>query len=122
MPMLVKAGAILPLGPVTQYVDEHPDAPLTFNVYTGADGSFSLYEDDGVSNGYARGEFTRIPLSYNERTKTVTIGARSGQYKGMVGKRQFKVRFIKPGMSSAADFTLSDKAVDYDGQPVKVVQ
>jgi alpha-D-xyloside xylohydrolase len=122
MPMLVRAGAILPMGPVTQYVDEHPDAPLTLNVYTGADGSFSLYEDDGVSNGYARGEFTRIPLSYNERTRTVTIGARSGQYKGMVGKRQFKVRFIKPGMSSAADFTLSDKAVDYDGQAVKVVQ
>jgi alpha-D-xyloside xylohydrolase len=122
IPMLVKAGAIMPMGPVMQYVDEKPDAPLTLTVYTGANGSFSLYEDDGVSNGYARNEFTRIPLSYDDKTKTVTIGERSGQYKGMVGKRQFKVRFIKPGMSSAENFELSDKVVEYSGKAVKVVQ
>jgi alpha-D-xyloside xylohydrolase len=120
MPLLVKAGAILPLGPVTQYVDEKPDAPITLNIYTGADGKFSLYEDDGVSNAYMRNEFTRIPLSYNDKTGTVTIGERVGQYKGMVAKREFKVRFIKPGVSSSDNFDAADKTVSYEGKAVTV--
>ncbi|HEX5342856.1 MAG TPA: TIM-barrel domain-containing protein [Duganella sp.] len=118
MPVLVKAGAILPLGPVTQYVDEKPDAPITLNVYTGADGQFTLYEDDGVSNGYLRGEASRIPFSY--KNGVLTIGARTGQYKGMVAKRQFKVRFIKPGMSSTDNFDAADKVVSYEGKTITV--
>ncbi|MYM24821.1 DUF5110 domain-containing protein [Duganella sp. FT135W] len=118
MPVLVKAGAILPLGPVTQYVDEKPDAPITLNVYTGADGKFSLYEDDGVSNGYQRGEASRIPLSY--KNGVLTIGDRVGQYKGMVAKRQFNVRFIKPGVSSTDNFDAADKVVNYEGKSITV--
>jgi alpha-D-xyloside xylohydrolase len=118
MPVLVKAGAILPLGPVTQYVDEKPDAPLTLNVYTGADGQFTLYEDDGVSNGYLRGEASRIPFSY--KNGVLTIGARTGQYKGMVAKRQFKVRFIEPGVSSTDNFEAADKVVSYEGKTITV--
>ncbi|WP_343732211.1 TIM-barrel domain-containing protein [Duganella sp.] len=120
IPVLVKAGAILPVGPVTQYVDEKPDAPITLNIYTGADGKFSLYEDDGVSNAYLRGEFSRIPLSYNDKTGVVTIGDRTGQYKGMVAKRQFKVRFIKPGDSSTDNFDAADKVVSYEGKSITV--
>jgi alpha-D-xyloside xylohydrolase len=120
IPVLVKAGAILPMGPVTQYVDERPDAPLTLNVYTGADGSFSLYEDDGVTNAYARGEFSRIPLSYNDKTGTVTIGARAGQYKGMVARREFRVRFIKPGMSTSQALDDAQHVVSYEGKAITV--
>ncbi|MYN38669.1 DUF5110 domain-containing protein [Duganella sp. FT109W] len=120
MPVLVKAGAIVPVGPLTQYVDEKPDAPITLVVYTGADGKFSLYEDDGVSNAYLRGEASRIPLSYNDKTGVVTIGERAGQYKGMVAKRQFKIRFIKPGVSSTDNFDVADKTVSYEGKTVIV--
>ncbi len=120
MPVMIKAGAIVPMGPVMQYVDEKPDAPITLNVYTGANGSFSLYEDDGVTNAYTRGEFSRIPLAYDDKTGTVTIGARTGQYKGMVTKREFRVRFIKPGMSSADTLDASDKTVGYDGKAVTI--
>jgi alpha-D-xyloside xylohydrolase len=120
MPVLVKAGAIVPVGPLTQYVDEKPDAPITLVVYTGADGKFSLYEDDGVSNAYLRGEASRIPLSYNDKTGVVTIGERAGQYKGMVAKRQFKVRFIKPGVSSTDNFDVADRTVSYEGKTVTV--
>ena len=118
IPVLVRAGAIVPTGPVTQYVDEKPDAALTINVYTGADGKFSLYEDDGVTRAYERGEFSRIPLSYNDKTGVVTIGQRSGKYKGMVSARQFKVRFIKPGMSSADEG--EGKVVNYNGKAVTI--
>jgi len=120
MPVLVKAGAILPIGPTTQYVDQTPDAPLTINVYEGADGSFSLYEDDGVSNAYTRGEASRIPLSYNDKTGTLTLGQRSGAYKGMVAKRQFKVRFMKAGMASTGADQDAGKLVAYEGRAVTV--
>lgn len=120
IPLLVRAGAIVPLGPVMQYVDEQRDAPITFNVYTGANGKFSLYEDDGVTTAYTRGEASRIPVSYDDRSGTLTIGARTGQFKGMPATRQFKVRFIKAGMSSAANFELSDKVVAYEGKAITV--
>jgi alpha-D-xyloside xylohydrolase len=120
IPLLVKAGAILPLGPVTQYVDEHTDAPLTLNVYTGADGKFSLYEDDGLTKGYERGEFSRIAISYNDKTGTVSIGERAGKYPGMVQKRQFRIHFIKPGVSSADSLDVADKVVAYEGKALSV--
>ncbi|ESQ92306.1 glycoside hydrolase family 31 protein [Asticcacaulis benevestitus] len=119
IPLFVKAGSVVPIGPVTQYVDEKPDAPITINVYTGADGSFSFYEDDGVSNGYVRGEFSRIPLNYNDKTGELTIGARSGSYKGMVTNRTFRVRFVKAGVASTA-YDAFDKDVVYTGAAVVV--
>jgi alpha-D-xyloside xylohydrolase len=120
MPLFVKAGAIVPMGPVTQYVDEKPDAPLTLKVYTGADGKFSFYEDDGVTEDYQRGGYTRIPLSYNDKTGVLSIGAREGSYKGMVDKRTFRVHFVKPGVSSADTLDTADKEVSYEGKPVTV--
>lgn len=110
MPVFVKAGAIVPMGPVTQYVDEKPDAPLTVLVYTGADGSYSLYEDDGISNSYTAGQYTRIPFVYDDKRAEVTIGARAGGYTGMVTKRTFNIRFLKPG----------DRTVDFDAPAVPV--
>lgn len=119
LPLFVRAGAILPMGPVMQYVDEKPDAPLTINVYTGADGRYSLYEDDGVSNGYEKGKFTRIPFSYNDKTGELTIGARTGQYDKMVAARTFKVRFLKAG-DKTTDFDAPAISVAYSGNAVKV--
>lgn len=120
MPLFVKAGSVVTTGPVTQYVDEKPDAPIVVHVYAGANGSATLYEDDGVSNAYTRGEASRIPISYDDKAGLVTIGQRSGQYKGMPLKREFKVRVIRPGVSTAADMDASDKSVAYDGKPVTI--
>jgi len=120
IPVLVRAGAILPLGPVTQYVDQRPDAPIRLNVYVGADGKFSLYEDDGVTNAYARGEYSRIPMNYNDRSGTLTIGARSGKYNGMVAQRQFQVHFIKAGMPSAETRDADGQMVSYDGKAITI--
>lgn len=120
IPLFVRAGSIVPTGPVTQYVDEHPDAPLTLVVYTGSDGRFSLYEDDGVTNGYQRGAFARIPLSYDDKTGTLTIGARTGSYNGMVANRTFKVKFVKPGVATAGGLDSVDKEVAYHGGTVIV--
>jgi alpha-D-xyloside xylohydrolase len=120
MPLYVKAGSVVPMGPVIQYVDEKPDAPLTFTVYTGADGSFSLYEDDGVTNAYTRGEASRIPLTWNDKTGELIIGARTGSYKGMIANRTFRVRFITPGVSTSGALDAFDKEVAYSGAAVTV--
>ncbi|HRE42782.1 MAG TPA: glycoside hydrolase family 31 protein [Terricaulis sp.] len=94
MPLYVRAGAIVPTGPAIQHTAEALDGPLTINVYVGADGRFDLYEDEGVNYNYENGAFARIPLSWNDRTRTLTIGAREGSYPGMAAERTINVRFI----------------------------
>jgi alpha-D-xyloside xylohydrolase len=116
IPLFVRAGSILPVGPEMQYAREKVGAPVTLNVYTGADGSFSLYEDDGVSRQYLNGAFARIPIRYDDRTGTLTIGAREGSYPGMVQSRTFNIRWATPKKARAMDFDAKpDATVTYTG-------
>lgn len=118
MPLFVKAGSIVPLGPVVQHTRERPDAPLTIHVYTGANGRFDLYEDDGLSYGYERGEFARIPIVYDDASGTLTIGARSGSYPGMVETRTINVRWIAAGTAPADFDAVPDATVNYTGAAI----
>ncbi|HEY6123715.1 MAG TPA: TIM-barrel domain-containing protein, partial [Steroidobacteraceae bacterium] len=121
MPLYVRAGSIVPVGPDVQYSSEKPGAPITLFVFTGTDGAFDYYEDDGVSYGYERGEFARIPLRYDSAKGTLTIGARSGSYSGMPEERTFKVRWIKEGSRAPADLdAAADATVEYKGAEVTV--
>lgn len=121
MPLFVRAGSIVPIGPVMQYVDEQPTAPLTLVVYTGADGKFSLYEDDGKGYGYEKGEFSRIPLSWNERTGKLSIGAREGSYPEMQKQRTIRARFVSgPRADAGALEPAVDATVQYDGKAITV--
>src|SRR5690606_23486921 len=120
-PLFVRAGSIVPRTVVQQYVDEKPDAPLTIEVYTGADGSFSLYEDDGRNYGYERGEFARIPLAWNEAKGELVIGSREGSYPGMVGQREIRVRWIDGPRGDAGTLEPeADAIVRYTGNAVTV--
>ena len=119
MPLYVRAGSIVPVGPDIQYAAEKPGAPITLLVFTGSDGSFDLYEDDGVSYGYERGEFSRIPLRYDAAKGVLVIGARSGSFAGMPEERTFKVRWIKPGAKAPADLDApADATLEYKGAEV----
>jgi alpha-D-xyloside xylohydrolase len=119
MPLFVKAGSIVPVGPAVQHTAEKLDAPITLNVYQGADGSFELYEDDGVTYGYEKGAFARIPLAYDDAKGTLTVGERKGSFDGMVAKRTYNVRWIAPGEADAANFdTPPDATQEYAGQPI----
>ena len=121
MPLFVKAGSIVPVGPGVQHTAEKLDAPITLYVFTGADGSFDFYEDDGVSYGYERGEFARIPMRYDDATGTLTIGARAGSFPGMPETRTFNVRWIKAGAKAPADLdAAADASVEYKGAEVTV--
>ncbi|MBO9567180.1 MAG: DUF5110 domain-containing protein, partial [Niastella sp.] len=78
MPLFVRAGSIVPTGPAIQHTGEEPDGPIVLQVFTGADGTYSLYEDDGTSEGYRKGEFARIAIQWNDAARTLTIGKREG--------------------------------------------
>ena len=110
VPMFVRAGSIVPLGPVMQYVGEKTWDDLEIRVYPGADGLFTLYEDEGDSYNYEKGVYSTITFQWNDRTRTLTIGARQGSYPGMLQKRQFTL--VLPDGTT--------KTISYDGTEVVV--
>lgn len=110
VPMFVRAGSILPLGPEMQYVGEQQWDQLELRVYPGANGSFTLYEDEGDGYNYEKGVYATIDFQWNDRARTLTIGERQGSYPGMLAKRQFTV--VLPDGTS--------KAVSYEGSPVEI--
>jgi alpha-D-xyloside xylohydrolase len=91
VPMFVRAGSILPLGPEMQYVGEKAWDNLEIRVYPGADGSFTLYEDEGDNYNYEKGYYATITFVWNDKARTLTIGTRQGGYKGMILDRQFSI-------------------------------
>ena len=110
VPMFVRAGSILPLGPEMQYVGEKAWDNLEIRLYPGADGSFTLYEDEGDNYNYEKGVFTTIVFQWNDRSRTLTIGERKGSYPGMLQNRRFTL-MLPDG---------STKEVDYQGTSTKV--
>jgi len=92
-PLYVRAGAIIPTGPVKQYTEEKIDAPLTVTVYPGADGSFLHYEDSGNGFAYKKGEWMGMDLSWSDARKTLTVGLARGSK--LLGKRELEVKMGK---------------------------
>ena len=91
VPMFMRAGSILPLGPEMQYVGEKAWDNLEIRVYPGADGTFVLYEDEGDNYNYERGVCSTIPFTWNDKARKLTIGARKGEFPGMLQSRRFTV-------------------------------
>src|SRR6185369_1409141 len=116
IPLFVRAGSIIPTGPAIQYALQEASPTLTLNVYTGTSGTGSVYEDDGTSRQYLSGKYARIPLRYDERSKSLTIGAREGSWPGMAAMRTIRVRWITPGR--ALDLDAADETVTYSGGPL----
>ena len=110
VPMFVRAGSILPLGPEMQYVGEKAWDHLEIRIYPGADGSFTLYEDEGDNYNYEKGVYATIPFTWNDKTSSLTVGSRQGSYPGMLASRQFT--FVLPDGTS--------KNVSYNGESLTI--
>jgi alpha-D-xyloside xylohydrolase len=122
MPLFVRAGSIVPTGPEIQYTAQDKGGPLVLHVYTGADGQFSIYEDDGTSRDYEKGQYARIPVQWNQAAGTLTIGARQGSYDEMPARRNISVRFYGPGQATPFSFESGAQAFVYEGKPITVRQ
>jgi alpha-D-xyloside xylohydrolase len=121
MPVYVRAGSIVPLGPDLQYTNEKPADPITLYVYAGADGAFTLYEDQGTTYDYETSAFSQIALKWTDATKTLSIGARAGSFTGMLASRTFQVVRIASGKAVGYPSTAApDKTVTYTGAAVDV--
>jgi alpha-D-xyloside xylohydrolase len=121
IPLFVRAGTILPLGPVMQYVSEKPADPIELRVYRGWNGTFTLYEDEGHNYNYEKGELATIPLIWNEAAGTLTIGARKGKFPGMLKERIFRIVFVSVGHGTGVEETGPvDAIVKYTGGSVVV--
>ena len=92
VPAFVRAGAILPLGPVRQHVDENPGAPLEIQVYPGADGAFTLYGDAGDGYGCERGACCRVAFAWRDGERALCISGREGAWPGMPDEQEFLIR------------------------------
>lgn len=106
IPVFAKAGSSMPLGPVKQHAAEKSDAPLTINVYPGADACFNLFEDDGLS---VDGSSSTIPFTWDDSSRTLTIGKRQGSFEGMEETRTFNIAVAG-----------TEKSIRYDGRKVTV--
>jgi alpha-D-xyloside xylohydrolase len=121
IPVHVRAGAIVPFGPELQYTGEKPADPVTLVVYAGADGAFTLYEDDGLSYAYEKDASARIPIRWTDATRTLTIGRREGSFAGMLAERTFEVVFVSRDRPVGFSFTPhADRTVRYRGEAVEV--
>jgi len=121
IPLYIRAGGIIPFGPKVQYADEKKWDNLEIRIYEGADGEFTLYEDEGDNYNYEKGKFATINFRWNDSKKLLTIEQQKGQFDGMIKQRKFKIVKVstKPDKQNR-DRAEFNKVVDYTGNTILV--
>jgi alpha-D-xyloside xylohydrolase len=117
IPLFVKAGSIVPMGPNIQYATQSID-PLEIRVYKGQNGSFTLYEDEGDTYNYESGQYSTIEFTWDEAAQVLSIGARSGSYSGMPANRTFNIVFVSSNHGIGGTVTTADLVINYTGAQV----
>ena len=109
------------MGPIVQYAGEKPAEALEIRVYEGANGTFTIYEDENDNYNYEKGLFSTIELSWNETKKTLTIGARKGSFPGMLSERKFNIVNAAKNKAMGTDTEINQaKVVSYNGKKLVV--
>ncbi len=116
IPLLVRGGSILPLGPALEYTQQRKADNIRLYVYEGADGEFNLYEDEGTNYGYEAGRYANIPIRYNNAKRQLVIGERSGSFPGMLQERVFTVVFCSKKSPKGYDPEARGITVKYNGK------
>jgi len=121
IPVFVREGAIVPFGPAMQWSDEKPAELIQLYVYTGADATFRLYEDEGTNYNYEKGKYAVIDIRYDEASKTLTFGKRRGSFDGMLKNRRFNVVVVSKDKAQPLNLdTPEGKLVHYSGKAVSI--
>jgi alpha-D-xyloside xylohydrolase len=123
IPLYVKAGSIVPMGPFIQYSDEKVADPIQLRIYTGADAEFELYEDENDTYNYEKGVYSTIKFTWNEKEQKLTIDARQGEFPGMLEERTFHITWVAENHGIGEGITAQpDKIVNYIGEKIEVVK
>ena len=121
IPVYIKAGSILPIGPKVQYASEKKWDNLEIRVYPGANGEFTLYEDEGDNYNYEKGQYATITFTWNDAKKDLTIADRKGSFSGMLAELKFNIVKVTNNKAAGMDKVESfDKVVSYSGKKVQV--
>jgi alpha-D-xyloside xylohydrolase len=121
LPLYVRGGSILPMGPAVQYTTEKPADPIELRVYRGADADVTLYEDDGETYSYEKGAYATIPIHWSDSTRTLSVGDETGSFAGMLQHHSFQVVCVGEGYGNGVNPTEpAGKVVPYDGKAVSV--
>ena len=121
IPVFVREGAIIPFGPEMEWSDEKPAELINLYIYAGQNGSFQLYEDEGTNYNYEKGKYATIDITYDDATRTVSFGARKGQFAGMLKSRRFNVVLITKDAPKALNLDNPEgKMVSYSGKYTSV--
>ena len=117
IPLYIKAGSVIPMGPFLQYATEKPADPLEIRIYPGADGSFILYEDENDTYNYEKGAFSTISFKWDDARRQVTVGKRNGEFPGILKKRTFQIIIVDKNKGIGTGITEKpDKTVQYTGE------
>jgi alpha-D-xyloside xylohydrolase len=123
IPLYVRGGSIVIIGPALQYSAERPADPIEIRIYPGANGDFTLYEDENDNYDYEKGEYATIPLHWDNDARKLTIGDRVGRFPGMLEGRTFRVVFVRQNHGTGQEFTAQpDATIQYGGKEVVVTQ
>lgn len=121
VPLFVRPGSIIPMGPFLQYSSEKPADPIEFRIYRGASGKFTLYEDEYDNYNYEKGKYATIPISWDNTKQTLEIEKRSGTFPDMVKERTFNVVWVSENHGAGIPVTEEPDAVfRYTGKSVTV--
>lgn len=116
IPLYIKAGSILPVGPSVQYAQEKKWDMLEIRVYPGADGEFTLYEDEGDNYNYEKGNYSTIKFTWHNDSRTLSIAERKGSYPGMLPKRKFNIVIVEKGNGMGMNQSIPNKTISYSGK------
>ena len=116
LPLFIKAGSIVPMGPFLQYATEKPANPLELRIYPGSNGSFTLYEDENNTYDYEKGVYATISFKWDNAKRELIIGKRQGSFPGMLKERTFHIIIVTPTKGTGIAISKNpDKTVQYDG-------
>ncbi|MGA9295032.1 MAG: DUF5110 domain-containing protein, partial [Ignavibacteriaceae bacterium] len=120
IPLYIKAGAIIPMGPIMQYATEKND-PVEIRIYPGADGKFTLYEDENDNYDYEKGKYSTIIFNWDDKNKTLTIGDRKGSFPGMLSEHKFNIIMVNKNNGVGIDnMKKFNKEIKYAGKKMVV--
>jgi alpha-D-xyloside xylohydrolase len=120
IPLYVRAGSIIPMGPYLQYATEKAADPIEIRVYTGANADFVLYEDENDTYDYESGKYSTITMNWNEAEKTFTIKDRNGKFPGMLENRTFKIVWVNSNNGTGVEPAKKAEIIQYTGKEIKI--
>jgi alpha-D-xyloside xylohydrolase len=121
LPLYVRAGSIVPLGPDLEWSTQKPADPIELRIYRGANGSFTLYEDENDGYNYEKGVYSTIPMQWDDARQELTIGDRKGDFPGMLQNRTFRVVFVGENHGVGVNpEDKADKVVQYAGKQITI--